>query len=90
MERVWPGTFVEEGNLSVTVSMLRKALGDSPGEPQYIATVAGRGYRFVAGVRQIHNTTLDLILEKQTRSHVVIEEEEEDNVPPHTLSLIHI
>src|SRR2546430_6045971 len=32
MQKVWPDTFVEEGNLSVTVSMLRKALGDSSGQ----------------------------------------------------------
>ena len=79
MERVWPGTFVEEGNLSVTVSMLRKALGDSSNEPCYIATIPGRGYRFIAGVRQTQLETVDLIVEKQTRSLVVIEEEEEEN-----------
>lgn len=40
---VWPGVVVEENNLQVQVSLLRKALG-----PQVIATVAGRGYRFTA------------------------------------------
>jgi non-specific serine/threonine protein kinase len=42
---VWPGVVVEEGNLSVHVSALRKLLGDDA-----IATVAGRGYRFTAAV----------------------------------------
>lgn len=42
---VWRGVVVEEGNLSVQVSALRKALGD-----QVISTVPGRGYRFTAPV----------------------------------------
>src|SRR5438445_2671376 len=78
MQKVWPDTFVEEGNLSVTVSMLRKALGDNSGQPRYIATVAGRGYRFIAGVTDVQDGISELILEKQTRSHLVIEEEEEN------------
>jgi DNA-binding winged helix-turn-helix (wHTH) protein/TolB-like protein/Flp pilus assembly protein TadD len=51
MKRVWPDTFVEEGNLTQNVSLLRKALGENPGSPQFIETVARRGYRFVATVK---------------------------------------
>jgi DNA-binding winged helix-turn-helix (wHTH) protein/TolB-like protein/tetratricopeptide (TPR) repeat protein len=47
LEAVWHDTFVEEGNLCVTVSLLRKAFGDEHG---YIKTVSKRGYRFVAEV----------------------------------------
>lgn len=43
LDRVWPGLVVEEANLSVQVSSLRKVLG-----PDVIATIPGRGYRFVA------------------------------------------
>ena len=50
MDRLWPGTFVEEANLSNQISLLRKALGDSTAEPRYIETVPKRGYRFVAPV----------------------------------------
>ena len=50
LQEVWPGTFVEEANLSYTVSMLRKALGDE-GEPyRYVETVPKHGYRFCARV----------------------------------------
>jgi DNA-binding winged helix-turn-helix (wHTH) protein/TolB-like protein len=45
--RVWPGTIVEENNLAVQISALRRALGEAPGDPKLIATVPGRGYRFV-------------------------------------------
>ncbi len=52
MKRVWPNTFVEEGNLTQNVSLLRKALGESASGPQFIETVPRRGYRFVATVAQ--------------------------------------
>jgi DNA-binding winged helix-turn-helix (wHTH) protein/TolB-like protein/Tfp pilus assembly protein PilF len=48
MKRVWPNTFVEEGNLTQNISLLRKALGETPGGAQFIETVPRRGYRFVA------------------------------------------
>src|SRR3712207_8079779 len=44
----WPDSFVEEGNLTFTISSLRKALGEDPKEPQYIENVPPSGYRFVA------------------------------------------
>jgi eukaryotic-like serine/threonine-protein kinase len=50
MSALWPDTFVEEANLTYTVSALRKALGDGQDGEQYIQTVPTRGYRFVAPV----------------------------------------
>lgn len=47
---VWPATFVHESNLKVNMHSLRRTLGDTPLRPTYIATVGGRGYRFVAKV----------------------------------------
>lgn len=52
MRRVWPDAVVEENNLTVNVSALRKSLGESPQEHRYLLTVPGRGYQFVADVRQ--------------------------------------
>jgi hypothetical protein len=49
LQRVWPDTFVEEANLSVNVSALRKALRPGEGGHAYIQTVPRRGYRFVPG-----------------------------------------
>ena len=53
LERVWPDSFVEEANLSVKMSELRRALGEAPNENHYIETVPRKGYRFVADVREI-------------------------------------
>lgn len=50
MATVWPETVVEESNLKVHVAALRRALDDLPASARYIATVTGRGYRFVAPV----------------------------------------
>ena len=51
LQRVWPDTFVEEANLSVNVSILRKALGEQSDGRPWIQTVARRGYRFLGAVR---------------------------------------
>jgi DNA-binding winged helix-turn-helix (wHTH) protein/tetratricopeptide (TPR) repeat protein len=52
MTEIWPDTFVEENNLTVTISALRKALGEARSEQRYIQTVPRRGYRFSVSVRQ--------------------------------------
>ncbi len=52
MRRVWPDTVVEENNLTVNISALRKALHEGPADHRYIRTVPGRGYRFVAEVAE--------------------------------------
>jgi len=53
LKRVWPDSFVEEANLSYNVSLIRKALGEGENGQRYIETVPKRGYRFVAGVREM-------------------------------------
>src|SRR5580700_3844856 len=63
MKALWPDSFVEEGNLSVTVSSLRKVLGDDRGHQRYIETVSKRGYRFAAAVNHV-------IREDQAEVHI--------------------
>lgn len=53
LREVWPDTVVEENNLARTISALRKALDDHLDAPLYIATIPGRGYRFIAPVKEI-------------------------------------
>jgi DNA-binding winged helix-turn-helix (wHTH) protein/Tfp pilus assembly protein PilF len=50
---VWPDAIVEENNLNQSISALRRSLGESRGENRYIATVAGKGYRFIPAVRTL-------------------------------------
>jgi len=50
LKEVWPGTFIEEATLAQNISILRKALGDAPENPSYIATSPRRGYRFIETV----------------------------------------
>ncbi len=52
MRRVWPDIAVEENNLTVNISALRRSLSESPGEHRYVVTVPGRGYQFVANVQE--------------------------------------
>ena len=75
METVWPGTFVEESNLSSSVSLLRKTLGLDEEGNSYIETVPRRGYRFAAAV-ELTDGSHDLIVGRRTRVHVITREEE--------------
>jgi TolB-like protein/DNA-binding winged helix-turn-helix (wHTH) protein/Tfp pilus assembly protein PilF len=73
LERVWSGTIVEEGGLTRNISILRKALGERPDEHQYVVTVPGRGYRFVADLREPTGTSTrpkDLVLEGRGKRSV--------------------
>lgn len=58
MERLWPGRAVEEGNLHVHVSALRRALGENGDGHSYVVTVHGRGYR-LAGLGGFELVGLD-------------------------------
>lgn len=51
MRQVWPDTAVEENNITVAISGLRKALGETPSNPKWIVTIPGRGYSFVGEIR---------------------------------------
>ena len=73
MNRVWSGSFVEEGNLKVTVSMLRKALDDNQPENRFIETVPRRGYRFVASVRELSTETAEVVLRERTTATITVE-----------------
>lgn len=53
LEKVWPGVFVEEGNLARHIFNLRHVLGDGPDGRKYIETIPKRGYRFVAVVTKL-------------------------------------
>src|SRR5437879_5046711 len=52
LEKVWPGVFVEEGNLARHIFNLRQVLGDTADGRKYIETIPKRGYRFLAAVHE--------------------------------------
>ena len=53
MDEAWPGVVVEEANLAVQISAIRRALGRAPGGEQWIETLTRRGYRFVGPVNKL-------------------------------------
>src|ERR1700680_4484441 len=59
MQTVWPGTVVEDNNLTVQISALRRVLDQGRAEGSCIQTIAGRGYRFVAAVTRPQETDSD-------------------------------
>ena len=72
LKEIWPDTFVEEVNLAVNISTLRKILGENPQEAHYIATISGRGYKFVAEVQEVQkedrceDSAKDFVLRRAT------------------------
>ena len=79
MQAVWPDSFVEEGNLSYTISLLRKALQTADAGARWIETVPKRGYRFTDSVSVLHDGSAPLIIEKHLYARIVTEEEETNN-----------
>jgi len=68
LDRIWPGVFVEEANLNVNMSILRRVLGDDSRERQYIETISKRGYRFIAPVRELEEPSTGVRTGQPTRS----------------------
>jgi DNA-binding winged helix-turn-helix (wHTH) protein/Tol biopolymer transport system component len=73
---VWGEQIVEETNLSVSISAIRRALGEKASEPRYITNVSGRGYYFSAILNNEEGH--DLLLESRTISRIVVERDDEE------------
>ncbi len=71
LNAVWDGQFVEESNLVVQISNLRRALGESKNAPRFLVTVPGKGYKFVA-----ETNGNGFLIETHTISELTIEHEE--------------
>jgi eukaryotic-like serine/threonine-protein kinase len=72
MKAVWPDTFVEETNLTRNIFTLRKALGESPQDHQYILTVPGRGYRLAESVRLLPEQQLSVVAASHSKVQVQV------------------
>jgi DNA-binding winged helix-turn-helix (wHTH) protein/TolB-like protein/Tfp pilus assembly protein PilF len=75
MRAVWPDTFVEDANLTVNISALRKALGEGESEHHYIETVPRRGYRFVSPVIEVKNDSAASYAEANPNPRLILEDE---------------
>lgn len=71
LDAVWENQFVEESNLVVQISNLRKALGETKNSPRFLVTVPGKGYKFVAETSE--NL---LVIETHSVAELTIEHEE--------------
>ncbi len=72
MDAVWANQYVEEANLKVQMSALRKALGERRDEHRFLITIPGKGYKFIA---DIENGDRELVIESRRFSRLVIEQE---------------
>jgi DNA-binding winged helix-turn-helix (wHTH) protein/tetratricopeptide (TPR) repeat protein len=73
IKKVWQDTAVEEGNLTVNISVLRKALGEGTDGRRYIETVPRKGYRFIAVVREISDFEAGVTLREPSHKKLVVE-----------------
>src|SRR5277367_6146293 len=97
LKNVWPDTFVDEHSLAQSISVLRRALSEKPGDNSYIVTLPGRGYQFVAPVRVVpseggnppreaagasDSNSKGLVFQKHTIQTSVITREKDQRNPP--------
>lgn len=75
LETVWAGSFVEESNLVVQISNLRKALGETKNSTRFLMTVPGKGYKFAAEIDENEFT-----IETHSVRELTIEEIEKDDL----------
>jgi eukaryotic-like serine/threonine-protein kinase len=98
LKNVWSDTFVDENSLAQSISALRRALEEKPGDNNYIVTLPGRGYQFVSPVQVAapensiiapevatasgHGSRGLLFQERTIRTSVTTEEKEQLSLPP--------
>jgi DNA-binding winged helix-turn-helix (wHTH) protein/tetratricopeptide (TPR) repeat protein len=97
LKNVWSDTFVDENSLAQSISALRRALEEKPGDNDYIVTLPGRGYQFVSPVQVVaaesvhivpnvptaagHGPCGLLFQERTIRTSVITEEKEQLSLP---------
>jgi len=71
LDAAWPGVAVEESNLAVQISTIRKALAQVPGGEHWVETLPWRGYRFVGPVVKARPTGSEAMVARLQRSNLV-------------------
>lgn len=85
---VWPDTAVLENNLVRQISSLRRALGQRPDQHDYIVTISGHGYRFVATVHEVSAASSDRYAVRDLEQYMSAEAAAEGEHPRHTLRTV--
>jgi len=75
LNRVWPNTAVNENNLARQISSLRRALGQRPDQRDFVVTIPGQGYRFVADVQVLADAPLEPRADRGVQSNAPPEPE---------------
>jgi len=73
IEAVWPDTIVEDANLTVAISQLRKAINENGDRAEFIQTIPRVGYRFVADIREVAEERPSLTIERPAASNAINE-----------------
>lgn len=82
LNAVWPGQILEESNLAVNISAIRRALGENAAQARFIVTIPGHGYRFVAKVREVPEPLVGVMIERETFARVSVEHDSEQPAAP--------
>lgn len=81
MDALWPDVIVEDANLTVAVSQLRKALNQNGDHAEFIETIPRVGYRFVADICEVIKEPAPLIREDRTRWQPIAGNAEANGIP---------
>src|SRR5580704_5549427 len=69
LKNAWPDTYVDENSLAQSISVLRRALDEKPGDNNYVVTLPGRGYQFVVPVQDLGPERLAVVPDVTTSAH---------------------
>jgi len=75
MKKIWADSIVEENNITVSMSILRKTLGEDRSRPKFIETIPRQGYRFIAEVIEVSTERPVTRDAGQRKDRVVLQEE---------------
>ena len=79
LEAIWPEQFVEESNLTVQISALRKILEEEKNKPHFLVTIPGKGYKFIAEVRSNEENIPESLKSEELVENQTIEDNREDS-----------
>jgi TolB-like protein/Tfp pilus assembly protein PilF len=80
LKNIWPDAIVEENNITVSMSILRKTLGEDRSRPKFIETIPRQGYRFIAEVREVSPERLVAREARQSPNKIALQDDSIDSL----------